>query len=141
MRPSRRRPTRRVRTARGQFAVPERDRGGGRGGTHRLVGIVFSLDDQPDHPKGDQDVADAQDRQLVGGGAVRDRRVGLVASEVDPGELRAHRDAFCAGIREFNARGPSAGKWWTVQFLIRRCAWHMLDHAWEMEDRDLSNGS
>ena len=56
----------------------------------------------------------------------------------DPDALRAHREAFCAGIREFNARGPSAGKWWTVQFLIRRCAWHMLDHAWEMEDRDLS---
>jgi hypothetical protein len=27
---------------------------------------------------------------------------------------------------------------WYVQFLIRRCAWHMLDHAWELEDRDLS---
>lgn len=53
----------------------------------------------------------------------------------DPDELRARRDALCAGIREFNARGPSAGAW-TVQFLIRRCAWHMLDHAWEMEDRD-----
>ena len=59
----------------------------------------------------------------------------------DPDALRAHREAFCAAIREFNARGPSAGKWWTVQFLIRRCAWHMLDHAWEMEDRDLSRGS
>lgn len=56
----------------------------------------------------------------------------------DPEQLRAHREAFCAGIREFNAIGPSAGKWWTVQFLIRRCAYHMLDHAWEMEDRDLS---
>jgi hypothetical protein len=59
----------------------------------------------------------------------------------DPEALRAHREAFCAGIREFNARGASAGKWWTVQFTIRRCAWHMLDHAWEMEDRDLSGGS
>jgi hypothetical protein len=47
----------------------------------------------------------------------------------DPDELRAHREAFCAGIREFNARGPAAGQWWTVQFLIRRTAWHMLDHA------------
>jgi hypothetical protein len=53
-------------------------------------------------------------------------------------ELRAHRDAFSAAIRETNARGAAAGSWWTVQFLIRRCAWHMLDHAWEMEDRDLS---
>ncbi|MGH2512823.1 MAG: hypothetical protein ACRDGQ_09070 [Candidatus Limnocylindrales bacterium] len=59
----------------------------------------------------------------------------------DPNALRAHRDAICAGIREFNARGPAAGAWWTVQFFIRRCAWHRLDHAWEMEDRDLSNGS
>jgi hypothetical protein len=56
----------------------------------------------------------------------------------DADELRAHRDAFCAGIRETNARGAAAGSWWTVQFLIRRTAWHMLDHAWEMEDRDQS---
>lgn len=59
----------------------------------------------------------------------------------DPDKLRAHRQALCAGIHEFNARGPSAGSWWTVQFLIRRSAWHMLDHAWEMEDRDLPTGS
>jgi len=59
-------------------------------------------------------------------------------ARLDPDALRAHREAFCAAIRDFNASGPSAGKWWTVQFLIRRCAWHMLDHAWEMEDRDLS---
>jgi hypothetical protein len=56
----------------------------------------------------------------------------------DPAALRAHRDATCTGIREFNSRGPAAGSWWTVQFLIRRYAWHMLDHAWEMEDRDQS---
>jgi hypothetical protein len=59
----------------------------------------------------------------------------------DPEALRAHREALCAGIREFNARGAAAGPWWTVQFLIRRCAWHMLDHAWEMEDKDLSRSS
>ena len=58
----------------------------------------------------------------------------------DPAAMRAHREAFCHGIRQFNARGPSAGVW-TVQFLIRRCAWHMLDHAWEMEDRDLTGAS
>jgi hypothetical protein len=64
-------------------------------------------------------------------------RTPLEARE-DPAELRAHRDAFVVAIRETNAIGPAAGAWWTVQFLIRRCAWHMLDHAWEMEDRDLS---
>jgi hypothetical protein len=57
-----------------------------------------------------------------------------------PDALRAHRDAFCAAIRDYSARGASA-RTWTVQFVIRRCAYHMLDHAWEMEDRDLSCAS
>ena len=56
----------------------------------------------------------------------------------DAKELRAYRDAFVEAIREHHARGESARSW-ELQFLIRRCAWHMLDHAWEMEDRDLSN--
>jgi hypothetical protein len=69
------------------------------------------------------------------------KKVGVRSSPdavTDPELLGAHREALCQGIREFNARGPAAGTWWTVQFLIRRSAWHMLDHAWEMEDRDLS---
>jgi hypothetical protein len=74
--------------------------------------------------------------------AERATKVGVrtpLEARLDSDALRVHREALCAGIREFNALGPSAGKWWTVQFLIRRCAWHMLDHAWEMEDRDLSS--
>lgn len=71
------------------------------------------------------------------------KKVG-VRTELDalqnPVELRAHRDAFCEAIRDHNARGASARSW-TVQFVIRRCAYHMLDHAWEMEDRDLSSGT
>jgi hypothetical protein len=55
----------------------------------------------------------------------------------DAKALRAYRDAFVAAIREHCSRGRSAGSW-ALQFLIRRCSWHMLDHAWEMEDRDLS---
>jgi hypothetical protein len=58
----------------------------------------------------------------------------------DPVALRAYRDAFCEAIREYNARGEPARNW-TVQFTIRRCAYHMLDHAWEMEDKDLSGGT
>ncbi len=54
-----------------------------------------------------------------------------------PQDLRAHREAFCAAIRDYNARGVPA-RTWTVQFVIRHSAYHMLDHAWEMEDRDLS---
>ena len=57
-----------------------------------------------------------------------------------PDDLRTHRDAFCTAIREHNARGAAARSW-TVQFVIRRSAYHMLDHAWEMEDRDLATGN
>ena len=27
---------------------------------------------------------------------------------------------------------------WTLPYLIRHSAFHTLDHAWEMEDKDLS---
>jgi hypothetical protein len=31
--------------------------------------------------------------------------------------------------------GPRGGKRWTIRYYIRRSAWHVLDHAWEIEDR------
>lgn len=56
----------------------------------------------------------------------------------DPEALSAYRDDFADAIRDHNVRGQPARSW-ALQFLIRRCAWHMLDHAWELEDRDLTN--
>ena len=70
-------------------------------------------------------------------------KVGLTTpteAQQDPDALRAYRDAFCAAIREYNAGGAAARNW-TVQFVIRHSAYHVLDHAWEMEDRDLSSSS
>jgi hypothetical protein len=58
----------------------------------------------------------------------------------DPKALHEYRDAFCTAIRDYNARGAPARNW-TVQFVIRHTAYHVLDHAWEMEDRDLSGDS
>jgi len=56
----------------------------------------------------------------------------------DPKALRAYRKAVVKGIRDHHARGEPARSW-ALQFLIRRLTWHMLDHAWELEDRDLTN--
>jgi hypothetical protein len=67
-------------------------------------------------------------------------KVGVATPEgawQDPGALRAYREAFCTAIRDYNARGAQARNW-TVQFVIRHSAYHVLDHAWEMEDRDQS---
>jgi hypothetical protein len=32
-------------------------------------------------------------------------------------------------------RGPRGGKRWPARFFVRRLAWHVVDHAWEIEDR------
>jgi hypothetical protein len=32
-------------------------------------------------------------------------------------------------------QGPRGGTIWPVRYFIRRVAWHVLDHAWEIEDR------
>jgi hypothetical protein len=31
--------------------------------------------------------------------------------------------------------GPRGGLRWTPRFYVRYSAWHILDHAWEIEDR------
>jgi hypothetical protein len=31
--------------------------------------------------------------------------------------------------------GPRGGRYWTPRYAVRRVAWHVLDHAWELEDR------
>jgi hypothetical protein len=54
--------------------------------------------------------------------------------------LKAHRDAYCQAIRDYHAQGKLAGKMakWPLRFLIRHTAFHSMDHAWEMEDKDLT---
>ena len=52
--------------------------------------------------------------------------------------LSAHRDAYRTAIRAFHAQGKPARSW-PLRYLIRHTAYHTLDHAWEMEDRDLTD--
>ncbi|HXF61082.1 MAG TPA: hypothetical protein VNK95_05665 [Caldilineaceae bacterium] len=45
-------------------------------------------------------------------------------------------DALAAAARgEIPPRGPRGGLRWTPRYFVRRAAWHVLDHAWEIEDR------
>ncbi len=55
---------------------------------------------------------------------------------IDEG-LQTHRDAYCNAIRAFHAEGKMA-RTWPLRYLIRHSAFHTLDHAWEMEDKDLT---
>ena len=69
------------------------------------------------------------------------RRVGVTAPSEPrtPAALRAHRGDYLAALRDYNAQGKMArGRNWTIALLVRHTAYHALDHAWEMEDKDLS---
>ncbi len=45
-------------------------------------------------------------------------------------------DGLAAGARgELPERGPRGGTLWSPRRAVRRAAWHVLDHAWEIEDR------
>ncbi len=70
------------------------------------------------------------------------KRVGLRVPEggaLSPDGLRDYRAAYLAAMRAYNA-GEVARRMrsWTLPFLIRHSAFHTLDHAWEMEDKDRS---
>jgi hypothetical protein len=69
------------------------------------------------------------------------RKVGIRHEDgvrLTPDELAALRGEYVDTIRAYNAEGKPARSW-PVQFLIRRTAQHATDHAWEMEDRDLTD--
>ncbi len=56
------------------------------------------------------------------------------------GQLEQARQAMLDGLTaaahgEIAARGPRGGLRWTPRYFVRRVAWHVLDHAWEIEER------
>ena len=67
----------------------------------------------------------------------RDRPQEAQEALLTEGGLKAHRAAYCHAIRALHAEGKMARKW-PLRYLIRHTAFHTLDHAWEMEDKDLT---
>jgi hypothetical protein len=58
-------------------------------------------------------------------------------------QLAHMRDAMFemlqAAVRgEIAEKGPRGGKRPPVRFIVRRAVWHVLDHAWEIEDRSIT---
>src|SRR5689334_4694084 len=98
-------------------------------------------------------VSEIMKKGVRGGGRDRDRIVrhvqnveqdwaGGIGLQIPEGtvlteeELSAYRDDYCNAIRAYHADGKMAKKW-PLRYLIRHTAFHTLDHAWEMEDKDL----
>ena len=84
-----------------------------------------------------------RDRDQVFGHVVRAetayaRAVGLKLAEPDPADraaVAAQRASIAAVLRLPSDGSPLAGKRWPPRTAARRIAWHVLDHAWEIEDR------
>ena len=58
-----------------------------------------------------------------------------LAVVLTPEGLARHRHEYLEALRTWNDEGKAA-RTWPIQFLIRRTAHHVMDHAWEIEDRD-----
>lgn len=55
-------------------------------------------------------------------------------------QLELLREAILEGLAasahgEIPATGPRGGKRWRPRYFVRRLAWHVVDHVWEIEDR------
>jgi hypothetical protein len=57
-------------------------------------------------------------------------RLERIRAEIIDGLMAAWRG-------ELPTVGPRGGKRWTPRFFVRRLAWHVVDHGWEIEDRIL----
>lgn len=54
-----------------------------------------------------------------------------------PARRARHRDRFVEAMRDWYSQGKPLGNW-TIPYLLRHAAYHVLDHTWEMQDRDLT---
>jgi hypothetical protein len=70
------------------------------------------------------------------------KQVGLRIPEegaLTPEGLLQHRATYVEAMRAYNGgKVERRMRSWSLPFLIRHSAFHTLDHAWEMEDKDLS---
>jgi hypothetical protein len=87
-------------------------------------------------PRGGGRDRDVMVEHVLGAEIMYARKLGLRLKQpaaADAAAVREHRNAIVAGIRA-GTRGITEGGW-PARYAARRIAWHVLDHAWEMEDR------
>ena len=87
----------------------------------------------------------AEDHRARAGGRGRLSRPARITSSRGRGRERRQTDGpaaprLCRGAHRVATGQPLANprntrKPWTPRYAVRRSAWHVLDHAWEIEDR------
>jgi hypothetical protein len=98
-------------------------RKGPRGGGRNLEGIV-------------QHVLNAEEAYLARLGCKMEKHEGHDLDKVRSLTRQAILTGLASAARgEIPAQGPRSGVRWTPRYFVRRVTWHVLDHAWELEDR------
>ena len=55
-----------------------------------------------------------------------------------PEAIRDHRATYVDAMHAYRRGDLKPMRTWTLAFLVRHTGYHVMDHAWEMEDKDLS---
>jgi hypothetical protein len=116
----------------------------------RLAAIVeaswHKLDDVVAHapaalskgPRGGGRDRDKVFAHVIGAEAAYARKVGVRHKSPNPDDaaaVAAMRADISAALAAARAGEPQAAGGWLPRYAARRMAWHVLDHAWEIEDR------
>jgi hypothetical protein len=99
-------------------------------------------------PRGGGREVDAIVAHVAGAEASYARMIGADTKGFEEADAGAREDerAVVLGALEravtegIPAEGPRGGKRWSAPYFVRRAAWHVLDHAWEIEDRSSRTG-
>src|SRR6266540_639733 len=89
-------------------------------------------------PRGGGRDRDKMVDHVLGAETAYARKLGIRHRQPAIGDAAAIADlrtAIIAVLREPSDGTPLVPKGWPVRYAARRIAWHVLDHAWEMEDR------
>lgn len=74
-------------------------------------------------------------RHVLGAESAYARSIGLKLKEPELGDTEAIRQCREAIKERIVPGGGVTEKRWPVPYFVRRAAWHVLDHAWEIEDK------
>jgi hypothetical protein len=80
---------------------------------------------------------------VLGAEAAYARQLGVRHPEPELGDtkaIKALRDDIAAALSGASDGSPLRPKGWPPRYAFRRIAWHVLDHAWEMQDRGRPDG-
>jgi hypothetical protein len=75
---------------------------------------------------------------VLGAEAAYARQLGIKRPQPDLTDrkaIRALREEIAAALEGSSDGSPLTPKGWPPRYAARRVAWHVLDHAWEMQDR------